>query len=196
MLSALSAFETRIKIKTNKTVRLSKSGPLSCAIYNQGCNGGYPELVYKYGMEKGFYQQDCEESLKSSNNIEITDNLCLNNCYDSNSNQKPVWKVSSYGYVSQNKSHSFYGSSNEEAMKLEIFNNGPIVVALNASPDLYYYSSGVFVTNPKNPLVEDNDNLFLKSWMFTNHAVVCVGWGELLHNSQLLKYWILKNSWG
>ena len=32
--------------------------------------------------------------------------------------------------------------------------------------------------------------------MFTNHAVVCVGWGETFHNGQLLKYWILKNSWG
>ncbi len=41
-------------------------------------------------------------------------------------------------------------------MKKEIFRHGPIVVALNASPDLYYYSSGVFVTNPKNPLIEDN----------------------------------------
>lgn len=32
-------------------------------------------------------------------------------------------------------------------MKKEIYNNGPIVVALNAAPDLYYYSSGVFITN-------------------------------------------------
>jgi hypothetical protein len=34
----------------------------------------------------------------------------------------------------------------------EIFDNGPVVVAFNASPDLYYYSSGVFLTNPKNSL--------------------------------------------
>ena len=32
--------------------------------------------------------------------------------------------------------------------------------------------------------------------MFTNHAVVCVGWGEEWHNGSILKYWILKNSWG
>ena len=35
-------------------------------------------------------------------------------------------------------------------MMKEIFKNGPIVVALNAAPDLYYYSSGVFITNPLN----------------------------------------------
>ena len=32
--------------------------------------------------------------------------------------------------------------------------------------------------------------------MFTNHAVVCVGWGETIHDGNLIKYWILKNSWG
>lgn len=64
--------------------------------------------------------------------------------------------MSEYGYVSSSRKHSFYGGTNEQAMKEEIFRSGPIVVALNASPDLYYYSSGVFVTNPKNPLVEDN----------------------------------------
>jgi len=34
------------------------------------------------------------------------------------------------------------------------------------------------------------------SWIFTNHAVTCVGWGETLHNEEILKYWIMKNSWG
>lgn len=34
----------------------------------------------------------------------------------------------------------------------EIYENGPIVVAINAAPDLYYYSSGIFITNPTNNL--------------------------------------------
>ena len=79
---------------------------------------------------------------------------------------------------------------------LEIFENGPIVVALNAAPDLYYYSAGVFITNPNDFLVEDNHQNLMGKWMFTNHAVVCIGWGELLHDNHLIKYWILKNSWG
>lgn len=64
--------------------------------------------------------------------------------------------MSEYGYVNNKRGHGYYGGTNEEGMKREIMENGPVVVALNASPDLYYYSSGVFVTNPKNPLVEDN----------------------------------------
>lgn len=34
----------------------------------------------------------------------------------------------------------------------ELYKNGPIVIAFNAAPDLYYYSSGVFITNPSNRL--------------------------------------------
>jgi hypothetical protein len=66
-----------------------------------------------------------------------------------------TWKVKDYGsfllsigYVGK----GFYGSTTELDMMREIYNNGPIAVALNASPDLYYYSSGVFITNPQNRL--------------------------------------------
>jgi hypothetical protein len=34
----------------------------------------------------------------------------------------------------------------------EIYKNGPVAVAFNAAPDLYYYSSGVFITNPQTKL--------------------------------------------
>jgi len=78
----------------------------------------------------------------------------------------------------------------------EIMNNGPIVVALNASPDLYYYSEGVFITNPTDNLKQSNDDDQVAGWMFTNHAVVCIGWGETIHDGKIMKYWILKNSWG
>lgn len=36
----------------------------------------------------------------------------------------------------------------------------------------------------------------MNPWEFTNHAVACIGWGETIHNGEILKYWILKNSWG
>ena len=81
-------------------------------------------------------------------------------------------------------------------MMKEIMENGPIVVAINAAPDLYYYSTGIFITNPKNAPSQDNFHPKVKPWQFTNHAVVCVGWGESTHEGHVLKYWILKNSWG
>jgi len=43
-------------------------------------------------------------------------------------------------------------------MMKEIYENGPVVVALNASPDLYYYSSGVFITNADDLMTQENGN--------------------------------------
>jgi len=59
-----------------------------------------------------------------------------------------VYKLGKYGYVGKD----YYGSTDEESMMREIEARGPVVVALNAAPDLYYYSSGVFITNPQGLL--------------------------------------------
>lgn len=88
----------------------------------------------------------------------------------------------------------FYGGCDEEAMKLEIYKNGPIVVAINATPELYYYEKGIFHTDVKK--IDGTEGKGVKPWEYTNHAVVCVGWGEETIDDEVVKYWILKNSWG
>lgn len=181
VVAALSAMESRIRIQSNNTQkpRLSVSGVLSCSRYNQGCNGGYPELVAKFGKDHGFY----EDSACSSS--ETCDERCF-------SLGEKLWRVKDYGYVGR----GYYGSTSELAMMQEILANGPIVVAINAAPDLYYYSSGVFISNPVNNVQQSNGNPEVNAWQFTNHAVTCVGWGETSHEGKPMKYWILKNSWG
>jgi len=79
-------------------------------------------------------------------------------------------------------------------MMEEIYKSGPIVVAINATPELYYYKAGIFHSEAlkKEGILEKN----VKPWEYTNHAVVCVGWGEEYVKNNLEKYWILKNSWG
>lgn len=180
-LSTLSMIEARIRVKSRFKYKpyLSSGGTLSCTYYNQGCNGGYPFLVAKEGAERGYIEESCSPL--------ISDQRCEESCF-----QGKVWKVSDYGYVGG----GFYGSTNDKAMMKEIYQNGPVVVALNASPDLYYYSTGVFITNPTKNLKQSNERDDIKPWMYTNHAVVCVGWGEAEHEGNLLKYWVLKNSWG
>lgn len=79
-------------------------------------------------------------------------------------------------------------------MMREIYDNGPIIVALNATPELYYYSKGIFHSEAKKTEGKIEKNV--KPWEYTNHAVVCVGWGQEEINDQTVKYWILKNSWG
>lgn len=79
-------------------------------------------------------------------------------------------------------------------MMEEIKKNGPIVVAINASPELYYYKEGIFKSNIRK--TEGEFEKGVKPWEYTNHAVVCIGWGEETHNGEIVKFWILKNSWG
>ena len=69
---------------------------------------------------------------------------------------KTTVSVFTIGYVGK----GYYGSTDEKSMIKEIHENGPVVLALNAAPDLYYYSSGVFLTNPTNSLCT---NLYLIS---------------------------------
>jgi len=69
-----------------------------------------------------------------------------------------------------------------------------IVVAINASPELYYYKEGIFKSTLKK--IEGVFEKNVKPWEYTNHAVVCVGWGEEEIDGDLIKFWILKNSWG
>lgn len=88
----------------------------------------------------------------------------------------------------------YYGGSDEESMMKEIYHNGPIIVAINATPELYYYSDGIFHSEAKKSEGKFEKNV--KPWEYTNHAVVCIGWGEDVVNDNIVKYWILKNSWG
>ena len=58
----------------------------------------------------------------------------------------------------------------------ELYERGPITVGIHASPDLYYYSEGVFMTNPVGYYAEENGSK-MSNWKYENHAVIIVGWG-------------------
>ena len=180
-ISAVSVMESRIRIKTNNRLKpiLSPSSPLSCSHYNQGCQGGYPYLVAKYGKEYGFVDEQCHP-------YEDNDTKCISYCY-----KQKVYKVKEYGYVG-----GYYGNCDEYKMMNEIYKNGPIIVAINATPELYYYEKGIFRSSAKR--VEGRYEKGVKAWEYTNHAVVAVGWGEEVNHvdGSIDKYWLLKNSWG
>jgi len=95
--------------------------------------------VAKHGYEFGYGEESCSP-------YKETDSECDMKCVNPMVNK--VYRLNKYGYVGSD----YYGSTNEDAMMKEIIKNGPIVVALNAAPDLYYYSSGVFITNPTDLL--------------------------------------------
>ena len=178
-LALLSTFESRLRIKSNNRIKvnLSSSNVLGCSRTNQGCSGGYPFLVGKHGLEFGFVEESCQP-------YEEDDKTCKSLCYE-----EKTYKAKSYGYVG-----GYDGACNEEEMMHEIYKNGPIVVAINATPELYYYKSGIFHSNTLKKEGESEKNM--RAWEYTNHAVVAIGWGEEYIDDKLEKYWILKNSWG
>ncbi|CAG9798745.1 unnamed protein product [Chironomus riparius] len=77
-----------------------------------------------------------------------------------------------------------YLGGNEGALKAQIANFGPTIVAIYASNDFQYYSSGVFY-DPTCP--SGNTCLIL------NHAVTIVGYGT---HPTYGDYWLVRNSWG
>lgn len=170
--------ESRIRIarKDPKRYRLSPQHAVSCSVYNQGCDGGFPFLVGKHYEHFGVVSEKCFPYAAS-------DSQCSRAC-----KAAVEHPISNTRYVG-----GFYGNTSEEAMMRELM-DGPITVAFEAPHGLFSYRGGIF-TGPK-PASEDQQVPGVAMFQHTNHAVVAVGWGHSLVNGQRVKYWIFLNSWG
>jgi len=58
--STVRMMEARLKIHFGHDVKLSVQHALDCAIYNQGCDGGYPFLVMKFANEYDLIPEVCK----------------------------------------------------------------------------------------------------------------------------------------
>lgn len=178
-MAATSVLEARLKIRNqgnDKSPKLSTQDVLSCSATNQGCEGGYPFLVVKYGAEYGMVEEDCLP-YEGSDNVK-----CKEECHS-----KERYQTSNYRYVG-----GYYGGCNEAAMMKEVYTGGPVVVAFEAPSELFYYDGGVFSgAKPKSEEQPHEDGV--NNWEQTNHAVVAVGWGVDKDHG---KYWTIKNTWG
>jgi cathepsin C len=179
-LAGAAAYESRIRIKSKLALQpdLSPQEVLSCSVYNQACEGGYPFLVSKHGHIWGFAEESETPYVGS-------DAKCPGQS-DTSSGKR--WRLGKFGYVG-----GYYGACSELAMMGEIHDNGPIIVAFMAPSSLFYYTGGVF-TGEKPSWHVDQKVPGLNVWEQTNHAVVAIGWG--VDGSTGMKYWIIKNTWG
>jgi hypothetical protein len=86
-IAAVSVLESRIRIASNNRLKplLSPSSVLSCSRYNQGCFGGYPYLVGKFGKEFGFVEENCQPYTE-------TDDKCFDFCF-----HEKRYKIKDYG---------------------------------------------------------------------------------------------------
>jgi C1A family cysteine protease len=109
----------------------------------------------------------------------LRENCCWNCCSDSTKSNN-IYKSGSANYLSNTNLFS-----NEEITKniqKEILTNGPVTAHYLVFDDFYEYCDNkdkVYIRNSQND----------EGW----HAVEIVGWGK---NSDGIRYWEVKNSWG
>eukprot|EP01017_Pseudomicrothorax_dubius_P006970 TRINITY_DN120_c0_g1_i1.p1 TRINITY_DN120_c0_g1~~TRINITY_DN120_c0_g1_i1.p1 ORF type:complete len:539 (+),score=148.03 TRINITY_DN120_c0_g1_i1:139-1755(+) len=175
-IATMGMLSARLKIKHNENVNLAPQHVLDCSYYNQGCGGGYPFLVEKFGSEFELVPEDCHPYTAKNGK-------CSDSCDPAN--LPKIYKVKNYRFIG-----GAYGKANERDMMLEIKKNGPIVVSFEPGYDFMMYKKGVY--HSVNKADWKAQGLPKPEWEKVDHSVLCYGWGE--ENGE--KYWMLQNSWG
>eukprot|EP00054_Salpingoeca_dolichothecata_P027703 m.204413 g.204413 ORF g.204413 m.204413 type:complete len:456 (-) comp26027_c1_seq2:45-1412(-) len=171
-----AALEARVRINSNNTEKtvFSPQDVVSCSEYSQGCAGGFPYLVYKYGQDFGLVNESCFPY--TGKDPSMGGPTCNRECPS-----PKRYFVKSYEYIG-----GYYGACNEVDMMKEIHANGPVAIGFQVNSDFMHYAGGVY-DGCTNPPKHSGVNFFET----TNHAVAVVGWGV----DGGKKYWIVKNSW-
>ncbi|KAF7699739.1 hypothetical protein HF521_002697 [Silurus meridionalis] len=168
--ATMGMLEARIRVQTNNTQQpiFSPQQVVSCSLYSQGCDGGFPYLIGKYVQDFGVVDEQCFPYTGKDSPCSVPSDC-------------PRSYISDYHYVG-----GFYGACNEAAMMTELVRDGPMGVAFEVYPDFMHYKEGIY----HHTGLRDSINPF----ELTNHAVLLVGYGRSQETGE--KYWIVKNSWG
>ena len=185
-IATVTCLESRLRIRTfNKDkTQFSLRYPLSCGLYTEGCDGGYPILLGKFFNEFDILPQDCMEGYDEQTGP------CKNIC--DTTKYKRRYFAKSYEYIG-----GAYGKSTEVDMMKELRARGPIPGNIRVPGSFMFYKGGVY--SDDYSVHKNNDKWSLKSMysqhiykLQVDHSTTIVGYGE----QNGLKYWICQNSWG
>ena len=152
----------RICIKKNNQDIVSPFHIVSCARDN-GCGGGWMSEAFDFYISKGVVLDSCQPYNLSPKCVKT----CTNKGYKG-----------TYAGARRSGVKRYMLPNNEEEIKKEIYNNGPITAAFYVYNDFYSYKSGVYHKTSDN--------------YAGGHAIKILGWG--VENG--VPFWYCANSWG
>jgi ribosomal protein L7/L12/C1A family cysteine protease len=168
MIEARANIEAQRKGDPMPQFDLSEQEILSCGgeyTSNNGCNGGNPGSVLEYIKDNGVVDEACFLYQAS----DVPCNAC------SDGLRVTIDQHDRYLPQSQNYYDDFI-----EQIKMEIFQNGPVVIIFDVYSDFNSYSYGIY-THTSGDLYPQGST-----------ARIIVGWGS----EGGTDYWIVKMDWG
>ncbi|CAJ0594736.1 unnamed protein product [Cylicocyclus nassatus] len=179
-VSAASVMSDRLCIRSMGQDQriISDTDIIACCgqFCGNGCFGGWPIKAFQYGMTYGVCtggaynaKNCCKPYPFPPNSQDQQTPICRAQCqfgYNVDYNRDKIYATSAYRVY-----------ANEDAIRKEIFTNGPVTAVFSVYKDFYYYKKGVYVHTSGDP-----DGL---------HAIRLIGWG--VENG--VKYWLASNSW-
>lgn len=183
--STTSSVESLMRIHNHSIDRLSEQQLVDCSKKNNGCNGGLMHLAYDYiinnqGMLSNrdyIYKaedQPCQINRNGPNSCGCKD-IENSNTTESCDCKNIEKNVKGSGI----KDFEFIIPKSKEDMMASL-QNGPVALALDASPFVFRFYKGGVIDIPPNK----------KSHI--NHAVLLTGYDRDVNGT----YWIIQNSWG
>lgn len=189
---AVEAMSDRICIHSNGTenAHLSAENLVSCCEFcGFGCNGGMPGAAWSYWVRNGIVSGGPYGSNEGCQPYEIPacehhSNGTRPPCSGSTKTPKCEKKCqSSYKIAYKDDLHrgekSYSIDSDEDAIKQEIYKNGPVEAAFTVYEDFLVYKSGVYQ--------------HIKGKALGGHAIRILGWGVCKKTNT--PYWLVANSW-
>jgi len=174
----VEALSDRFCIHSNGTVmvELAPLDVVTCDTDDDGCQGGYPENAWSYGVSSGIVLEACAPYNASIPTCPPDQQPCLNfvptpkcpnKCVDGE-----TWKGSKHFGQS-----AYSISSKVDQIATEILTNGPVEASFEVYEDFVNYKSGVYKHTTGK--------------LLGGHAIKIIGWGVL--NGE--DYWLCENSW-
>jgi len=173
-IAALSGLEARLKLKNNMNETLSVTHVLACSVYNQGCDGGYAYLAFKFGHEVELVPESCMP-------YKAVTGKCSERCDISKLNY--TYKVHNYKYIGGS-----YGKCNERLIMKELYENGPFPLSFEPLYPFMMYKSGIFRSLKGESWMKQGITK-KPEWQKVDHSVVVVGWGYDEEKKQNIGYY-------